>query len=109
MTHGTRSAYNRGCRCEACREASRLARARQRDAVRIREIVSEKLPMPPKPMPSMSHRRGVWSSSWVVGPCGASGKPGKSHRTTILSMLQHDVAGLWPGSCSRASPLPWHA
>jgi hypothetical protein len=36
VTHGTRSAYNRGCRCEACREASRLARARQRDAVRIR-------------------------------------------------------------------------
>jgi hypothetical protein len=32
VTHGTRSAYNRGCRCEACREASRLARARQRAA-----------------------------------------------------------------------------
>jgi hypothetical protein len=32
--HGTRSAYNAGCRCDACREASRSARARQRDAVR---------------------------------------------------------------------------
>ena len=31
-THGTRSAYNAGCRCDACREASRLARARQRNA-----------------------------------------------------------------------------
>jgi len=30
VTHGTRSSYNRGCRCDACREASRLARARQR-------------------------------------------------------------------------------
>ena len=29
-THGTRSAYNRGCRCDECREAARLARARQR-------------------------------------------------------------------------------
>ena len=35
-THGTRSAYNRGCRCETCREATRLARARQREAVRAR-------------------------------------------------------------------------
>jgi hypothetical protein len=33
-THGTRSAYNAGCRCEACRGASRLARARQREAER---------------------------------------------------------------------------
>ncbi len=33
-THGTRSAYNAGCRCDACREASRLARARQREAER---------------------------------------------------------------------------
>jgi hypothetical protein len=33
-THGTRSAYNAGCRCDACREASRLARARQRGAER---------------------------------------------------------------------------
>ena len=33
-THGTRSAYNRGCRCDACREVSRAARARQREAVR---------------------------------------------------------------------------
>jgi hypothetical protein len=32
ITHGTRSAFNRGCRCDACREASRLARARQRAA-----------------------------------------------------------------------------
>jgi hypothetical protein len=32
VTHGTRSAYNKGCRCEACREASRQARARQRAA-----------------------------------------------------------------------------
>jgi hypothetical protein len=29
-THGTRSSYNAGCRCDDCREASRLARARQR-------------------------------------------------------------------------------
>ena len=29
-THGTRSAYNAGCRCDDCREASRVARARQR-------------------------------------------------------------------------------
>jgi hypothetical protein len=29
-THGTRSSYNAGCRCHSCREASRLARARQR-------------------------------------------------------------------------------
>ena len=33
-THGTRSAYNAGCRCDLCREAARLARARQRDAAR---------------------------------------------------------------------------
>ena len=33
-THGTRSAYNAGCRCDSCREASRLARARQREAAR---------------------------------------------------------------------------
>jgi hypothetical protein len=32
VTHGTRSAYNRGCRCDACREASLLARAQQRAA-----------------------------------------------------------------------------
>jgi hypothetical protein len=32
VTHGTRSAYNKGCRCDGCREASRLARARQRAA-----------------------------------------------------------------------------
>jgi hypothetical protein len=30
-THGTRSAYNAGCRCDACREATRVARARQRE------------------------------------------------------------------------------
>jgi hypothetical protein len=30
-THGTRSAYNAGCRCDACREARRVARARQRE------------------------------------------------------------------------------
>jgi hypothetical protein len=35
-THGTRSAYNKGCRCDMCREASRLARARQRELVRTR-------------------------------------------------------------------------
>jgi hypothetical protein len=29
-THGTRSAYYQGCRCEECRETARLARARQR-------------------------------------------------------------------------------
>ena len=29
-THGTRSAYNAGCRCDDCREATRLSRARQR-------------------------------------------------------------------------------
>jgi hypothetical protein len=34
--HGTRSMYNKGCRCDACREASRLARARQRAAARER-------------------------------------------------------------------------
>ena len=33
-THGTRSAYNHGCRCDDCREASRLARARHRAAHR---------------------------------------------------------------------------
>src|SRR5271165_5489416 len=33
-THGTRSSYNAGCRCDACREAARLARARQREASR---------------------------------------------------------------------------
>ena len=33
-THGTRSAYNAGCRCDLCREAARLARARQREAAR---------------------------------------------------------------------------
>lgn len=33
-THGTRSAYNHGCRCDACREASRLSRARQRAAAK---------------------------------------------------------------------------
>jgi len=31
-THGTRSAYNAGCRCDDCREATRVARARQRAA-----------------------------------------------------------------------------
>ena len=31
-THGTRSAYNAGCRCDACREEARLSRARQRAA-----------------------------------------------------------------------------
>lgn len=36
-THGTKSAYNRGCRCDACREASRLARSRQRENARRRE------------------------------------------------------------------------
>lgn len=35
-THGTKSAYNRGCRCVACKEASRLARARQRQTARER-------------------------------------------------------------------------
>ena len=35
-THGTKSAYNRGCRCDACREASRLARTRQRQTARER-------------------------------------------------------------------------
>jgi hypothetical protein len=35
-THGTKSAYNRGCRCDACREASRLARSRQRQTARDR-------------------------------------------------------------------------
>ena len=38
VTHGTRSAYNKGCRCEACREASRLARARQRAAASDRAV-----------------------------------------------------------------------
>ena len=37
ITHGTRSAYNKGCRCDMCREASRLARARQREYVRTLE------------------------------------------------------------------------
>jgi len=31
-THGTRSAYNAGCRCDDCRETARAARARQRAA-----------------------------------------------------------------------------
>jgi hypothetical protein len=33
-THGTRSAYNKGCRCDMCREATRVARARQREIAR---------------------------------------------------------------------------
>jgi hypothetical protein len=37
MTHGTRSAYNKGCRCDMCRETSRLARARQREIARTRD------------------------------------------------------------------------
>lgn len=40
VSHGTRSAYNRGCRCDACREASRLARARQRSAAGERQSAS---------------------------------------------------------------------
>ena len=35
-THGTRSSYNRGCRCDVCREAARVARARQRSAAQER-------------------------------------------------------------------------
>jgi hypothetical protein len=41
VTHGTRSAYNKGCRCEACREASRRARDRQRAAVEDRAAPTE--------------------------------------------------------------------
>jgi hypothetical protein len=37
ITRGTRSAYNKGCRCDMCREASRLARARQREIARTRD------------------------------------------------------------------------
>jgi hypothetical protein len=37
ITHGTRSAYNKGCRCDMCREASRLARARQREIARTQD------------------------------------------------------------------------
>ncbi len=37
ITHGTRSAYNKGCRCNMCKEASRLARARQREIARARD------------------------------------------------------------------------
>ncbi len=40
LTHGTRSAYNRGCRCDECRETARLARARQRAAAAEGEGVS---------------------------------------------------------------------
>jgi hypothetical protein len=41
-THGTRSAYNAGCRCDLCREATRLARARQREAARPTRTPSAK-------------------------------------------------------------------
>jgi len=40
-THGTRSAYNAGCRCDECREASRVARARQRTVSQGRIARSE--------------------------------------------------------------------
>jgi hypothetical protein len=41
VTHGTRSTYNKGCRCDACREASRLTRARQRSAASDRTAAVE--------------------------------------------------------------------
>lgn len=31
LTHGTRTAYRRGCRCAECRDANRLAMARWRE------------------------------------------------------------------------------
>ncbi len=58
-THGTKSAYNRGCRCDACREASRLARSRQRENARRREqthAVGE--PEPASAVP-LQHARSV--------------------------------------------------
>jgi hypothetical protein len=36
LNHGTRSAYNRGCRCDECRSASADARRRQREMARER-------------------------------------------------------------------------
>lgn len=51
-THGTKSAYNRGCRCEACREASRLARSRQRQTARERAKADEPKSVTAEPMPA---------------------------------------------------------
>jgi len=82
-THGTKSAYNRGCRCDACREASRQARARQRQTARERETEptvddpaaqvarsEEQPPAVPEPRPAQPFAQPAAQEPKVLEPKG---------------------------------------
>jgi hypothetical protein len=66
-TCGTRSAYNAGCRCDECKEASRSARARQRSA----DDTWARDPRFPDLSSVEQERMGVTSSPGLSGVAGS--------------------------------------
>jgi hypothetical protein len=89
MTHGTRSGYNNGCRCEACTEANTVASRSRRERIagrpastRVQSSVSEtsapvsKLPTVSSPRPS---KAPIIPQSTTVGnpprPTGTAVRP----------------------------------
>jgi hypothetical protein len=83
ITHGTRSTYNKGCRCEACREASRQARARQRAAAAKPPVKTERSPSMAEP--------------WVfVGILVAAGAGSLWHAKGLRNAAESSDVLVWP-------------
>jgi len=66
ITPGTGSACNKGCRCDMCREATRLARARQRENAPAHL-------KPPQAPTQASHPRGYSWRAWPAVGCSVCG------------------------------------
>jgi hypothetical protein len=64
-THGTRSAYNAGCRCDACREVTRLARARHRGSSGLDATPTVIAPLPSEDDASFP----TWTLAGVITAC----------------------------------------
>ncbi len=71
MTHGTRAAYRRGCRCVACRAANAAYRAARAQA----DAVTATVPTVPA-SPARDHlnllRRAGWGTRSVARACGVA-------------------------------------
>ncbi|GEM_PF-4819088 len=88
-THGTKSSYNRGCRCDACKEASRLARARQRQTARERSTEPDpdisKSPAPSAPKEAVE--TGAVPAPAAAGPASEQPLTGvpRTHLEVVAS------------------------